>query len=1068
MAEPSPVPPASLPESEFRRRTFLGLLGALAAGATAGPLTAATAQAAQRGHGTGLDTYIATAPGPGRFPLVARGSAAPLVVSASDYPGVVRVVTDLRADIKAVTGTAPSVTVLPDGGTVPAGPEMVLIGTIGKSPVIDGLVAAGKLDVSALQGRWETSLEQVVEHPLPGVSSAFVIAGSDQRGTIFGAYDVSKQIGVSPWYWWDDVPPRHSDELFVLPGAHSQGTPAVKYRGFFINDENPNLGTWGPAFFGPGLAPGFPGGFNSKLYAKIFETMLRLKANYLWPAVWGRAFAEDDPANHATAKAYGIVMGTSHEAPMMRGIEEWNRHAVPAVRDSNGNIVTPGSDPYGGTGEWSFVHNPDAIKAYWTDGIRRMVAQDFEGVVTLGMRGNGDTSLPDGDGIGLMSDIIATERQILGSVTGKDLATIPQVWTLYKEVLRYWDEGLRPPDDVMVVFTDDNWGNIRQLPDQSLPPRAGGYGLYYHFDYVGGGRDYKWVDTSLIADTWEQLRTAVSYGVDQLWMANAGDVKGNELPVQFFLDYAWDPSRWPAERLGEWERMYAAQSFGPDQAAAIAAVLHTYGRLASRRKPELLNRLITVDPAKDITTDSSAVVYNDEATPFSLTDYQELDRVTAQWQQLATEAEQVGRRLPAAYQDAYFELVGYAVKATANLYALRQAEFTNILYAAQGRAAANDLAASAEASFAGDLAMMSFYNTAVAGGKWANFQLQPHIDYGDVARYGPNAPWQEPELNNVAIPDVIFPAVQRVQLPAGPDMGVAIDGSAAWWPAAQDPAVLPQFSPYQAQPAQFIDVFNRGQAPFGFTVRTGAPWLRATPASGTVRSQVRVTVTADWSRAPKGTSQVPVTVSGPGGRSVVVWAPVVNPDVPRSRLAGFVEANGYVSIEADHFTRAVGAGNVGWQRIDAIGRTGAGMTPAPVTAASQSPGGAGPRLEYTVTLFTAGPVTVWAFLSPRCNVLPVAGPRYAVSFGDTAPQVVNILAATGASDAVMNRQWERNTSDNVNRTATAHVIAAPGVHTLTFWMVDPGVIVQNLIIDTGGLKPSYLGPPESMRLRAWS
>ncbi len=1035
------------------------MLAALTAGAAAGPVLGGKALAAPA-PGAGPGAYLATTPGPGRFPLVAGGTAAPLVVSSRDHPGVIRVAGDLQADIKAVTGIEPAVS----ADTSAAQPEMVLIGTLGASPLIDGLVSAGKLDVTGIAGRWETSLEQVVDDPLPGVRRAFVIAGSDQRGTIYGAYDVSRGIGVSPWSWWDDVPPRHADELYVLPGRHTQGTPAVKYRGFFINDENPNLGTWAPAFFGPGLAPGYPGGFNSKFYAKIFELMLRLKANYLWPAVWGRAFAEDDPDNHATAKAYGIVMGTSHEAPMMRGIEEWNRHAVPAVRDSNGNIVTPGHDPYGGTGEWSFVHNADAIKAYWTDGIRRMVNQAFEGVVTLGMRGNGDTSLPDGDGIDLMTNIIASERQILASVTGADLTSIPQVWTLYKEVQRYWDEGLRPPDDVMVVFTDDNWGNIRQLPDQSLPPRSGGYGLYYHFDYVGGGRDYKWVDSSLLASTWEQLHLAVSYGVSRLWVANVGDMKGNELPLQFFLDYAWDPGGWPAGRLPEWERQYAAQSFGPAQAAAIAAVLHTYGTLQARRKPELLNRRISLDPAKDLATDPSAVVYDDQASPFSLTDYQELDRVTAQWQELAAEAERIGRSLPAAYQDAYYELVLYEVKASANLYAMRQAEFTNILYAAQGRAAANDLAATAEARFADDQAMMSNFNTALAGGKWANFMLQPHIDYGDVARYGPTAPWQEPELNGVAIPDVIFPAVQRIQLPAGPELGVAIDGSASWWPGETGPAVLPAFSPYQAQPAQYIDVFNRGQAPFAYTVTPGARWLQVRPAQGQVQAQVRVTVRVDWSRAPKGSTQVPITISGPGGQSVVVQAPIDNPDLPRSQLSGFVEANGYVSIEADHYTRAVGSAQVSWQRIADIGRTGAGMTPSPPTAASQVPGGTSPRLEYTISLLSAGPVTVWAYLSPRNNVLPGNGLRYAVSIDAGPPQIVNITTATGADATAMNRQWERNTSDNVNRTSTVHHISAPGVHVLKFWMVDPAVVVQNLVVDTGGLKPSYLGPPESTRI----
>ena len=1006
-------------QSEVHRRAFLQLLALAGAGSVALPGLAEA--------GTG-------------FPLVSRGKAATIVVSSGDLPGVRRVVGDLAADVERVTGVRPAVSfdAVPDHGPV------VLVGTLGHSPLVDSLVAGGRLDVRGVAGKWETSLSQVVDGRL-------VLTGSDQRGVIYGVYEISRRIGVSPWYWWADVPPARMSELHLPGERFSLGTPHVKYRGFFINDENPALGTWAPAYFGPGLAQGFPGGFNHLFFAKVFETMLRLRANYLWPAVWGRAFAEDDPLNHATAKEYGVVMGTSHEAPMMRGIEEWNRHAVPAVRDPAGTITTPGHDPYGGTGEWSFRRNGEAIKAYWTDGIRRMVREDFEGVVTLGMRGNGDVSLPDGDGIELMREILAAEREILARELSTD---VPQVWTLYKEVLRYWAQGLRPPDDVIVVFTDDNWGNIRKHPDLSLPPHPGGYGLYYHFDYVGGGRNYKWVDTALLANTWEQLNQAVSYGNDRLWVANVGDMKGNELPLQFFLDYAWDPSAIPVERLSTWERAFAAANFGPALASDIAGVLHDYGRLQSRRKPELLNRLITVDAAGVIT-------YDDQATPFSLVNYRELDRVTDEWQDLAARASRISARLPAAYRDAYYELVGYEVTASANLYALRRAEFTNLLYAAQGRASANGLAAVTEARFADDLALAEKYNTGIAGGKWKGFQTQPHIDYGDVARYGPNAPWQQPELNNVALPDVIFPAVRRLSLPSAAALGVAVDGSVEAWPGAAGRPVLPEFSPYQSAPAQYIDVFNRGRTPFRCTVSTGAPWVLVEPRGGRVGEELRMTVRIDWSRAPAGTTTVPITVSG-AGESVVVDAVVAHPALPSSWRRGFVEAGGYVSMEAAHFSANVGTSGASWRAIPDLGRTGAGMTPFPVTAASRA-AGAGPRLEYRMTLFTAGPVTVWAYLSPRSNVLPGDGLRYAVSFDDAAPQVVNITRATGADDMTMNRQWERTTSDNVNLTSTRHEVAAPGPHVLKVWMVDPAVVVQKLVVDTGGLRPSYLGPPESKR-----
>ncbi|MEJ1202554.1 MULTISPECIES: glycosyl hydrolase 115 family protein [unclassified Streptomyces] len=1065
-ASPSPSP---------RRRTVLAAAVATAVASVAAPSPVAAAApaspfgpgaaAGRPGSGSGpYRRFVSFTPARDAFPLVAGGRAAPLVVDEGDHPGVVRVVGDLRTDIGRVTGTEPAVA---HGLPGAESRDIVLVGTLGRSPLLDGLVETGKLDVSSIGGKWETSLQQVVRDPLPGVRRALVVAGSDQRGTIFGAYEVSRQIGVSPWHFWDDVPPHRHDELYVLPGRHTQGTPAVKYRGFFINDENPSLGTWAPAYFGPGLAPGYPNGFNSKFWEKIFEVMLRLKANYLWPAVWGRAFAEDDPENHATAKRYGVVMGTSHEAPMMRGIEEWNRHAVAARRDAAGNITVPGRDPYGGTGEWSYRRNRDAIEAYWRDGVRRMVEQDFEGVVTLGMRGNGDVSLPDGDGIELMESILAAQRRILAEEAGADrLTAIPQVQTLYKEVQRYWDEGLRPPEDVTVIFCDDNWGNMRKLPDQSMEPRAGGYGIYYHFDYVGGGRNYKWVDTTNLTSTWEQLHLAYTYGVERLWVVNVGDMKNHELPLQFFLDYAWEPDRWPLERLEEWERAYAEENFGPRYAAAIARVLHEYGVLQARRKPELLNRRISLDPAKNPATDPSAVAYDDRQSPYHLNHYRELERVTDEWRRLAGRAERIGALLPAERQDAYFQLALYQVKATANLYALREAEFTNLHYATQGRAGANALADVTDARFTDDQALSDHYNKELAGGKWRGFQTQPKIGYGNVARYGPDAAWQQPQTpDHVALPDEVFPAVQRVEVPAGAEMGVGLDGSDAWWPASDAPAVLPALSPYRTAPDPYVEVFNRGREPFAYRIESPVEWLTVDRARGRVTHQVRATVRVDWRRAPRGTTEVPLTVRGPGGRAVRVTARVENPRLgARGRRRGFVEASGYVAMEAAHATRAVETGGVTWREIPDIGRTGSGVTPWPVTAPSRAPGGNGPRLEYEVTLTTdPGTVRVLVYLSPRNNVLPTEGLRYAVSFDGAAPTTVNVTRVTGADDTSMNKQWERNTSDNTNLTVTEHTVSRPGTHTLKLWMVDPTVVVQRLVVDTGGLKPSYLGPPESHR-----
>jgi hypothetical protein len=829
----------------------------------------------------------------------------------------------------------------------------------------------------------------------------------------------------------------------------------VKYRGFFVNDEEPALGAWARNTFGASPNASYPNGFSQKIYSKLFELMLRLKANYLWPAVWGRAFAEDDPQNHATAKAYGIVMGTSHEAPMMRGIEEWNRHA------------TATSDPYGGTGTRTYVNNAKAIQAYWKDGIQRMVDQDFEGIVTLGMRGNGDTSLSDGDGIDLMKTIVDSERSILGQVTGKPVASIPQVWTLYKEVQGYWDKGLRAPDDVTIVWCDDNWGNLRELPDQKEPARAGGYGLYYHFDYVGAGRNYKWVDTNLIPNIWEQLNLTYSFGVNRLWMVNVGDVKNNEAPLSFFLDYAWNPKRWTVDHIADWELQYASLNFGPEHAADIAAILRQYSHLQARRKPELTNRLITLDPAQDISKSDSAVVYAD-ASPFSLTNYRELENMVGEWDALAAKANDVNEALPKEMQDAFYELVLYAVQATDYLYQHRFAAFRNILYRAQGRASTNDMGTQAQSYFDKGTQAATYYNTTLAGGKWKGFQSQPYVGYGDTGRYGADASWQQPEQNGQALPDAPYPHLVTLAAATGPKLGVTIDGSDKVWPGDSSMATLPRFSPYQTQPKQYIEVFSRGTQSFTYQIAvpaTASDWLTVTPASGTIddtHKDVRAELSVDWTKAPAGNTNVALTVTG-ASSSVTVNATVEKVSVPDT-FKGFVEANGHVAMESDHFTRKVEAGDILWQRIPDIGRTGSGMTPFPVSAAKQTAGGATPRLEYDVNLFSSGTVKVWAYCSPRNDVLRDGGLKYAVSFDDKSPVVVNIT--TALNGIPMNRSWERNTSDNINLTSSQHTIALAGAHTLKFWMVDPTVILQKLVIDTGGVQASYLGPPESFMVPA--
>jgi hypothetical protein len=864
------------------------------------------------------------------------------------------------------------------------------VGTLGRNQLIKRLIQEKKLDVTDIKGKWETSLLQVVEKPFPNVDRILVITGSDKRGTMYGIFDLSEQIGVSPWYWWADVPVKRQDDLFVLPGRHTRGEPCVKYRGIFINDEAPALTGWVYEKYG---------GYNHHFYERVFELLLRLKANYLWPAMWGSAFNDDDPLNPQLADEYGIVMGTSHHEPMMRAHQEWKRY---------------------GSGPWNYQTNKTVLKEFWKKGIQNMGIN--ESIVTIGMRGDGDEPMSEESNIALLERIIKNQREILTEVTGKDVTTIPQLWALYKEVQDYYDLGMRVPEDVTLLLCDDNWGNIRRLPKPGDKKRTGGYGIYYHFDFVGGPRSYKWLNTNQIPRIWEQMHLAYQHGVDRIWIVNVGDIKPMELPISFFLEYAWNADKWDAKQLTNYIHTWAEQQFAGEYREFIAEILSKYTKYNGRRKPELL------DP-----------------DTYSLIHYREAETVVAEYNELAEKAEQIYQLLPGPYKDAYYQLVLYPVKACANLNDLYVTVGKNLLYAKQGRAATNDLANKAKELFARDAEYSHYYNEIMANGKWNHMMDQTHIGY---------TYWQQPDKNSM-------PEVKKIDLAAKADMGVAIEGSDLWWPAEKNAAILPEFDPYLRQ-SYYIELFNRGKNPFDFTAQSEAPWLVINPEQGEIEKESRLWVSIDWQKAPQGKANSSVTITGPQNNRVVIQIVIHNPATPkREALKGFIESDGFISMEANHYSREVKAAPVYWQCIPDLGRTLSAMTPFPVVSPRQTPAGGSPHLEYDVHLFREGKVTVHAYLSPTQNIYHTEGLCYAVSFDDQPPQMVNIHINDTIPDWRYPPSWNQAVSNNIKITSSEHVIKNPGEHILKFWMVDPAVVLQKLVIEIDEIKSCYLGPPES-------
>lgn len=933
----------------------------------------------------GGQDYIALSPGKGNFPLSANGKTAPLYVGPNDYPGVIIALKNLQTDLISVTGAKPQ---LLTDKIVPA-KQVVLVGTIGKSELIDALIKNKKLNVTGIAGKWETYIIQTIQNPLPGVAEALVIAGSDKRGTIFGIYDVSERIGVSPWYYWADVPIKQHKALYVTPGRYSMGTPAVKYRGIFINDEAPAFAGWTKEKFG---------GANHLAYAKVFELILRLKGNYLWPAMWGNAFNDDDKMNPVLADEYGVVMGTSHHEPMDRAQQEWKRY---------------------GKGDWNYDTNGQVLRDFWRKGIQNM--GDKETIVTVGMRGDGDMAMSEGSNVALLEKIVKDQRQILAEETKKDPSKTPQLWALYKEVQEYYDKGMRVPDDVTLLLCDDNWGNIRKLPKLTDAKRGGGYGIYYHFDYVGDPRNYKWLNTNPISKTWEQMHLANEYGANNIWIVNVGDIKPMEFPISFFLDYAWSPKKYPANSLDKYTRDWAAKQFGPQYAADIADIISKYTKYNGRRKPELLNE-----------------------NTYSLVNYHEWERVVNDYNALEKKAEDIYQKLPQGYEDAYFELVLHPVKACANLNELYYTVAKNHLYAQQGRAATNDMAAKAAELFKRDADISHYYNKILAKGKWNHMMDQTHIGY---------TYWQQPNADSI-------PAVKRIDVPENADMGVSIEGSGKWWPSEKTEAELPATGIINDK-EHYIDIFNRGKSAFSF--KTIAPkFIKVSPANGEIDQQTRVTVTIDWAKLLDGTAQehlkkTEITIIADNGTKVTVKVPVsFDPPFGRPQYNRvFLESDGYVSIEASHYSKAIGDKTINWQILPDHGRTSSAITTFPVISPVQQLNAATPHLEYAVMLRNEGYFNLHTYVSPSLDFNKTGGLKFAISIDDETPQIINL------QNDVSQKAWEKNVAGNINIQTSTHTINKDGVHVIKYWMISPGVVLQKLVLDCGGLKPSYLGPPES-------
>lgn len=619
---------------------------------------------------------------PERFTLVENGVPTPVLIDEQENVGVMIAAKNLREDFGRVTGQQASLV------HAPQGKRMIIVGTLG-SRYIKELAKQGKIDEKQLKGKNEKYLMSVVSQPMAGVDEALVIAGSDRRGAIYGIYELSEQIGVSPWYDWADVPVERHRNLSISRGAYTAGEPAVKYRGIFLNDEAPCLTGWVKHTYGTNYG-------DHRFYARVFELILRLRGNFMWPAMWSWSFYADDPQNSKTANDMGIIMGTSHHEPMARNHQEWARKRKEY-------------------GVWDYNSNQKIIDRFFREGIER--AMDTEDLITIGMRGDGDAPMGgeegkdheyvsrDQENMRLMEKIFKNQRKIIKEVTGQGPEKRPQVWAIYKEVQKYYDMGLRPPKDVIMLVCDDNWGNVRRLPNEEERKHPGGWGMYYHVDYVGAPRNSKWLNVTPIQNLWEQMQLTYDYGVDKLWVLNVGDLKPMEYPITLFLDMAWNPKRYNAGNLLDHTRRFCAQQFGAEQAEEAMRILNLYSKYTGRVTPEML----------DMHT------YNLETG--------EWKQVSDEYAKLEAEALRQYLSLEPAYRDAYKQIILFPVQAMANLYEMYYAQAMNHKLYKENNPQANEWADKVEKTFKRDAALCNDYNNVMSGGKWNGMMTQKHIGY---------------------------------------------------------------------------------------------------------------------------------------------------------------------------------------------------------------------------------------------------------------------------------------------------------------------------------------------------
>jgi hypothetical protein len=947
--------------------------------------------------------------------LIGGGAKPAMLRDSEELPGVARVAKAVRRDIERVTGAALKESTEAAG----IGKTAIIYGSLGACRYLDKLEARGAIDLGLLRGKRECFIFRVVRDPLPGIESALVIAGSDKRGAIYGLFHLSELMGVSPLVNWALVEPARKKRVVLDEGANLVSKePSVRYRGFFINDEWPAFGTWANKRFG---------GLNARMYEEVFMLLLRLKGNYLWPAMWASVFSEDGPgrASAELADELGVVIGTSHHEPCMRHGEEYSRLRGP-------------SSPYGDA--WNYRANPEGIRRFWEDGLKRNAP--FEKVITLGMRGERDSAIMGekssvADNRELLKDVIAAQNRLIEQCVDPDLRKVPRMLALYKEVEDFFfgsdgEEGLLgypELDDVILLLSDDNHGNLRSLPDDAMRAHPGGFGIYYHFDYHGGPVSYEWVNSSALPKVWEQMTTAYAHGVREMWIVNVGDICTQEFPLSFFLDLAYDYEAWGASGPDAPERYTARwveRQFGdwmPEPALRrIGTLLSEYTRIGSMRRPEAMR-----------------------ADTYHAANYREAERMLERVERALAEADALRKLVPAKMLPAFIELVHYPAVGLLNVQRMQLCAGLNARLASLGRNDAAPYAAKVDECLARDRAIIDEYH-AIAGGAFYGMGLSEHIGF---------TKWNAEECQ--------YPLVFRRASARGQRAIVSIVGDeqstqGGDWTGRT--LVLRDFErPDSTQAA--IDIASGGEEPLDYELSTQAPWLSLSPAKGRTSLADRIVVGIDR-KAMRGETRAEILVKAVGRKIKIEVRAEALPEGLDGSLPPmcFVEAQGYVAMEAEHFSRDEASARGRFERVPSLGKTLSTMKAFPADAYFK-PGKDAPSLEYRFVASREGPYALTLFMAPSNPAKHGSPISYGLSVNE-GPVTMQHAVKAGWKVGDRQEDWERGVLDAIRR-HTVEIDAKKGMNILRVYAATPCFALERLLLHPAGepVLESYLGPPES-------